>query len=43
MKLHGHELQWTDGTQTRDSEPDASFGRKFQAWLARTFHLDAQL
>ncbi|HET7812359.1 MAG TPA: phospholipase D family protein [Steroidobacteraceae bacterium] len=43
VKLHGHELQWTDGTQTRDSEPDASFGRKFQAWLARTFHLDAQL
>jgi len=43
VKLHDHELQWSDGTQTLDSEPDASFGRKFQAWFARTFHLDAQL
>ena len=36
-------LQWADGAQTLDSEPEASFGRKFQAWFARTFHLDAQL
>jgi putative cardiolipin synthase len=43
VKLDEGELQWTDGTQTHDSEPDASFGRKFQAWFARTFHLDAQL
>jgi len=43
VTLPNHELQWSDGSQTHDSEPDASFGRKFQAWFARTFHLDAQL
>ena len=36
-------LSWTDGVETFDSDPKASFGRKFQAWFARTFHLDAQL
>jgi cardiolipin synthase C len=37
------ELHWSDGTTTVDSEPEASFGKKFQAWFARVFHLDAQL
>jgi putative cardiolipin synthase len=37
------ELQWDDGKTKVDSEPEASFGRKFQAWFARVFHLDAQL
>lgn len=37
------ELQWSDGKTRLDSEPEASFGKKFQAWFARVFHLDAQL
>jgi putative cardiolipin synthase len=36
-------LIWTDGRETFESDPKASMGRKFQAWFARTFRLDAQL
>ena len=36
-------LRWSDGVETFDSDPMASFGWKFQAWFARTFHLVAQL
>jgi putative cardiolipin synthase len=43
VTLNGKDLQWSDGTATFDSDPDASFGRHFQAWLARVLHLDAQL
>jgi putative cardiolipin synthase len=43
VTLEGRELHWSDGQETRDSEPDASGWRKFQAWFARAFHLDAQL
>ena len=32
-------LRWSDGHAVLDEEPEASFGKKFQAWLA----LDAQL
>jgi len=43
VRVQDGKLQWADGAQSHDSEPEASFGRKFQAWFARTFHLDAQL
>ena len=43
VTLEGQELRWNDGQETRDSEPGASGWRKFQAWFARAFHLDAQL
>ena len=38
----GH-LHWSDGKEEFHSEPKASLGRRFQAWIARFFHLDAQL
>ncbi len=37
------ELRWSDGKQTWDSAPDASFGRKFQAWVARVLPVSSQL
>jgi hypothetical protein len=43
VTLEGGSLRWGDGTETLNSEPNASFSRRFQAWLAKLFHLDAQL
>ncbi len=43
VTLEEGDLVWSDGTQKFDSEPEASAGQKFQAWLARILHLDAQL
>lgn len=43
VTLEKKDLRWSDGTQTLDSEPGASGWRKFQAWFARAFHMDAQL
>jgi putative cardiolipin synthase len=43
VTLPGGELQWTDGVQTYDDSPDASAGRKFQAWLARVLPISSQL
>ena len=37
------DLRWSDGTQALDSAPDASAGRKFQAWLARVLPVSSQL
>jgi len=37
------ELQWSDGTRTHDSSPEASAGRKFQAWVARVLPIESQL
>jgi len=37
------DLRWSDGQTTLDSEPEATGWRKFQAWLSRALHLDAQL
>lgn len=37
------EMSWSDGSESLHKEPDASLGRRFQAWFARAFHLDAQL
>jgi putative cardiolipin synthase len=43
VTLHDGELQWSDGNATYDSSPEASAGRKFQAWLARVLPIDSQL
>ena len=43
VTLQDGKLQWSDGTQTHDSAPDASAGRKFQAWLARVLPVSSQL
>jgi cardiolipin synthase C len=43
VTLERGQLRWNDGGETLDSEPRASAWRKFQAWFARAFHLDAQL
>ena len=37
------DLRWDDGTETFNSDPKASGWQKFQAWLTRVLHLDAQL
>jgi putative cardiolipin synthase len=43
VSLAGDDLAWTDGTETRDRDPDASAWRRFQAWFARVFGLESQL
>ena len=43
VTLEAERLQWSDGARSYDSDPMASFGRRFQAWLTRVLHLDAQL
>jgi putative cardiolipin synthase len=39
----GGKLRWHDDERSLDSEPDASMGERFKAWLVRLLHLDAQL
>lgn len=36
-------LRWRDGSETFESDPKASLGRRFQAWLTRVLRLEAQL
>lgn len=36
-------LRWDDGIETHHSDPGATAGRRFQAWLAKVLRLDAQL
>ena len=43
VTLNDDKLSWSDGTETFDSDPKASAGRRFQAWITRVLHLDAQL
>ena len=43
VSLESGNLKWTDGQETFDSDPKASAGQRFQAWLARVLQLDAQL
>ena len=43
VTLQDGKTQWNDGTTTHDSAPDASMGRKFQAWFARVFPVSSQL
>jgi putative cardiolipin synthase len=43
VSLVDGELHWSDGTQELDDEPLASGWRRFQAWFARVFPIEAQL
>ncbi|HEY4644903.1 MAG TPA: phospholipase D family protein [Steroidobacteraceae bacterium] len=43
VTLDNKKLHWSDGTETFDSDPKATAGRRFQAWITRVLHLDAQL
>jgi putative cardiolipin synthase len=43
VSLESGDLKWTDGTETFETDPKASASQRFQAWLARVLHLDAQL
>jgi cardiolipin synthase C len=43
VSLEAGKLHWSDGRESIDHEPQASWTRRFQAWLSRTLGLDAQL
>ncbi len=43
VTLVGGDLSWTDGTKTYDSEPMATRGQRFQAWLASVLPVQSQL
>ena len=43
VTLEDGSLRWGDGKEWLDSEPRATGMQRFQAWLARVLHLDAQL
>jgi putative cardiolipin synthase len=43
VTLDQGDLRWSDGTKTYDSTPEASAGRKFQAWVARVLPISSQL
>lgn len=43
VTLRDDHLSWSDGSTNFDNDPQASAWRKFQAWLARTLNLEAQL
>ncbi len=36
-------MAWSDGKESFSSDPKASAWRRFQAWMTRVLHLDAQL
>jgi hypothetical protein len=41
--LEKRSLRWSDGREHFDSDPKAPVSRRFQAWITRVLHLDAQL
>jgi putative cardiolipin synthase len=43
VTLADDHLRWSDGTETFDRDPKASAWQRFQAWITRVLHLDAQL
>lgn len=43
VSLRDGDLLWSDGTETFHKDPKASGWQRFQAWLTRVLHLDAQL
>ena len=43
VTLVDDELRWSDGNETFDRDPKASAWQRFQAWITRVLHLDAQL
>jgi putative cardiolipin synthase len=43
VTLESGKLAWSDGKETFDRDPKATAWRRFQAWLTRVLHIDAQL
>jgi len=43
VTLQDGDLRWQDGKQVHDSSPEASTGRRFQAWIARVLPINSQL
>ena len=43
VTLEDGDLRWSDGKETFDSDPKASAGQRFQAWLARVLGLESLL
>ncbi len=43
VSLEAGAIRWSDGEESFDSDPQAGIGRRFQAWLTRVLHLEAQL
>jgi cardiolipin synthase C len=43
VTLDGRDLRWSDDQERFDSEPYATWTQRFQAWMARVLHLEAQL
>jgi len=43
VALEDGALVWRDGEREETRDPDATLGRRFQAWLARLLRIDAQL
>ena len=43
VTLEDGSMRWNDGSEQFDSDPKAPASRRFQAWLTRILHLDAQL
>ena len=43
VTLHEGRLRWSDGTTTYYRSPEASAGRRFEAWIARVLPLSSQL
>jgi cardiolipin synthase C len=43
VTLDEGQLRWNDGRGTYERAPEASTGRRFQAWLAKVLPIDSQL
>jgi putative cardiolipin synthase len=43
VSIEGGQLRWSDGDETYRNDPKASYWQRFQAWITRVLHLDAQL
>jgi putative cardiolipin synthase len=43
VTLENGDLRWSDGNETFRSDPKATLGLRFQAWITRVLGLDAQL
>jgi putative cardiolipin synthase len=43
VTLDDGRVRWSDGSRTWTSSPEATMGRRFQAWLARVLPLESQL
>ena len=41
--LEDGDLTWTDGNENFDSDPKASAGERFKAWLTRVLGLEPPL